>query len=164
MRSIQGVGGLLGGLCSATVLRRIGERRLVAAALALLGFGTVVAFVAVQLPLVEAWMRWGAMGGAQALIGFCVPWIIVGVVTLRMRLTPPRLQGRTSAALNVSINVPQMLMLALGSALLTVVDFRWLVGVAAAGVLVAALAAWSSRRLDAPPAAPAPQSSGTLSS
>lgn len=163
-QAIQGVGALLGGLCSAAVLRRLGERRLVAAGLALLGLGTVVAFVAVQWPLDEAWMRWGAMGAAQALIGFGVPWIIVGVVTLRMRLTPPRLQGRTSAALNVSINVPQMLMLALGSALLTVVDFRWLVAIAAAGVLVAALAAWSGRRLDAPAPAAHSQSSATASS
>ena len=104
-------------------------------------------------------MRWAGLGAVQGLIGFGVPWVIVGVVTLRMRLTPPRLQGRTSAALNVSINVPQMLLLALGSALLVVVDFRWLILVAAVGVLLAAAAVWAGRRLDAA-AATAPASPG----
>ena len=74
--------------------------------------------------------------------------VIVGVVTLRMRLTAPRLQGRTSAALNVSINVPQMLMLALGSALLGAIDYRWLIAATAIGVLGAALAVALGRRLD----------------
>src|SRR5690606_9250351 len=115
---------------------------------------TLAAFVLVQWPLAEAWMRWTGMGVVQGLIGFGVPWVIVGVVTLRMRLTPARLQGRTSAALNVSINVPQMLLLALGSALLGVIDYRWLIAVTALGVLAAALAVALGRRLDhetAPP-------------
>lgn len=153
-QAIQGIGALAGGLCSAWMLRRIGERRLVAWGLALVGLGTLAAFVLVQWPLAEAWMRWAGMGVVQGLIGFGVPWVIVGVVTLRMRLTPARLQGRTSAALNVSINVPQMLLLALGSALLGVIDYRWLIAVTALGVLVAALAVALGRRLDhetAPP-------------
>lgn len=151
-QAIQGVGALAGGLCAAWMLRRIGERRLVGWGLALLGLGTLAAWALVQWPLAEAWMRWAGLGAVQGLIGFGVPWVIVGVVTLRMRLTPPRLQGRTSAALNVSINVPQMLLLALGSALLVVVDFRWLILVAAVGVLLAAAAVWAGRRLDAPAA------------
>ncbi len=147
-QAIQGVGALAGGRCSAWMLRRIGERRLVAWGLALVGFGTLVAYLVVQWPLPDAWMRWAGVGALQALIGFGVPWVIVGVVTLRMRLTPARLQGRTSAALNVSINVPQMLMLALGSALLGVIDDRWLIAVAAGGVLLAAAAVFVGRRLD----------------
>ncbi len=147
-QAIQGVGALAGGLCSAWMLRRIGERRLVAWGLALVGLGTLVAYLVVQWPLPDAWMRWAGVGALQALIGFGVPWVIVGVVTLRMRLTPVRLQGRTSAALNVSINVPQMLMLALGSALLGVIDYRWLIAVTAGGVLLAAAAVFVGRRLD----------------
>ncbi|MET4098498.1 MFS family permease [Agrococcus sp. UYP10] len=147
-QAIQGVGALAGGLCSAWMLRRIGERRLVAWGLALVGLGTVVAFLVVQWPLPEAWMRWVGVGALQALVGFGVPWVIVGVVTLRMRLAAPRLQGRTSAALNVSINVPQMLMLALGSALLGAIDYRWLIAATAVGVLGAALAVALGRRLD----------------
>ncbi len=153
-QAIQGVGALAGGLCSAWMLRRIGERRLVAWGLALVGVGTLAAFALVQWPLGEAWMRWAGMGGVQGLIGFGVPWVIVGIVTLRMRLTPRRLQGRTSAALNVSINVPQMLMLALGSALLGVIDYRWLIAVTAVGLLLAAAAVWAGRRLDHPAAPP----------
>lgn len=147
-QAIQGVGALAGGLCSAWMLRRIGERRLVAWGLAIVGLGTLVAYLVVQWPLPEAWMRWAGVGALQALIGFGVPWVIVGIVTLRMRLTPARLQGRTSAALNVSINVPQMLMLALGSALLGVIDYRWLIAVTAAGLLLAAATVFAGRRLD----------------
>ncbi|MFA4840397.1 MAG: MFS transporter [Agrococcus sp.] len=147
-QAIQGVGALAGGLCSAWMLRRIGERRLVARGLALVGLGTLVAYAVVQWPPPDAWMRWAGVGALQALIGFGVPWVIVGVVTLRMRLTPPRLQGRTSAALNVSINVPQMLMLALGSALLGAIDYRWLIAVTAVGVLLAGAAVFAGRRLD----------------
>lgn len=149
-QAIQGVGALAGGLCSAWMLRRIGERRLVAWGLAIVGLGTLVAYLVVQWPLPEAWMRWAGVGALQALIGFGVPWVIVGIVTLRMRLTPARLQGRTSAALNVSINVPQMLMLALGSALLGVIDYRWLIAVTAAGLLLAAATVFAGRRLDRP--------------
>ena len=147
-QAIQGVGALAGGLCSAWMLRRIGERRLVAWGLALVGLGTLVAYLVVQWPLPDAWTRWAGVGALQALIGFGVPWVIVGVVTLRMRLTPARLQGRTSAALNVSINVPQMLMLALGSALLGAIDYRWLIAATAGGVLLAAAAVFAGRRFD----------------
>lgn len=138
-QTIQGVGALIGGLCAAAVLRRIGERRLVFWGLVLLGLGIAASLPLVTLGLPEAWMRWAGVGVVQTMIGFGVPWVIVGVVTLRMRLTPARLQGRTSAALNMAINVPQMLLLALGASLLGVIDYRWLLVVSAVGVLAAAL-------------------------
>ncbi|WAC66821.1 MFS transporter [Agrococcus sp. SL85] len=137
-QTIQGVGALVGGLCAAAVLRRIGERRLVFWGLVLLGLGIAASLPLVTLGLPEPWMRWAGIGVVQTLIGFGVPWVIVGVVTLRMRLTPARLQGRTSAALTMAISVPQMLLLALGAALLGAVDYRWLLAVSAVGVLGAA--------------------------
>ncbi|GAA3593629.1 MFS transporter [Agrococcus terreus] len=151
-QTIQGVGALAGGLLAAAVLRRIGERMLVFWGLTMLGGGIALALPLVILDLPEAWMRWGGIGAVQALIGFGVPWVIVGVVTLRMRLTPARLQGRTSAALNMAINVPQMLMLALGASLLGVLDYRWLLVASAVGVLGAAVAVLLGLRRGAPTA------------
>lgn len=154
-QTIQGVGALIGGLCAAAVLRRIGERRLVFWGLVLLGLGIAASLPLVTLGLPEAWMRWAGVGVVQTMIGFGVPWVIVGVVTLRMRLTPARLQGRTSAALNMAINVPQMLLLALGASLLGVIDYRWLLVVSAVGVLAAALSvAVGLRRVPAAAAGP----------
>jgi MFS family permease len=150
VQTMQGVAALAGGLLAARAMRRLGERKLVAWGLTLVGLGMLAAWVLVVWPLPEAWMRWAGIGLLQGLVGFGVPWVLVGVVTLRMRLTPARLQGRTSAALNVSINVPQMLLLGLGTALLGVVDFRWLVVATAVGVLGAAVAVWAGRRHDHP--------------
>lgn len=148
-QAIQGVAALGGGLVSALLLRRVGERRLVAWGLTLVAIGSLAAYLLVQLPIEEAWIRWVGIGLVQGPIGFGVPWVLVGVVTLRMRLTLARLQGRTSAALNVSINVPQMLTLAAGTALMVLIDFRWLLIITAVGVAVAALAVWFGGRLDA---------------
>ncbi|WP_404312088.1 MFS transporter [Agrococcus terreus] len=159
-QTIQGVGALAGGLLAARALRRIGERMLVFWGLMMLGTGVALGVPLVVVDLPEAWMRWGGIGLVQGLIGFGVPWVIVGVVTLRMRLTPARLQGRTSAALNMAINVPQMLMLALGASLLGVLDYRWLLVASALGVLGAAVAVLVGLRRCAPAPEPAATPAG----
>lgn len=152
LQAVQGAGAVLGGLTAATVLRRIGERLLVAWGLGLLGAGLVVGLAFLYGQPDVAWMRWAGMSAAQLLIGFSVPWAIVGVVTYRQRVTPPRLQGRTSAALNAAINVPQLGFLAFGAALLAVVDFRILVAVGAAAMVAAGIACAAVRPRSAPPA------------
>ncbi|MFC7431991.1 MULTISPECIES: MFS transporter [unclassified Agrococcus] len=139
LQAVQGAGAVLGGVTAAAVLRRIGERLLVAWGLGLLGAGLVVGLAFLYGQPDAAWMRWAGMGASQLLIGFSVPWAIVGVVTYRQRVTPPRLQGRTSAALNAAINVPQLGFLALGAWLLAVLDFRILVGVCAAAMVAAGI-------------------------
>lgn len=49
-------------------------------------------------------------------------------MTLFQRCTPPEIMGRTGAALEVLIGVPQTTAIALGAALIAVVDFRVLLG------------------------------------
>ncbi|QCR20306.1 MFS transporter [Agrococcus sp. SGAir0287] len=139
LQAVQGAGAVVGGLTAARAMRRTGERLLVAWGLALLGAGLVVGLAVLIVQPDAAWMRWAGMSAAQLLIGFSVPWAIVGVVTYRQRVTPPRLQGRTSAALNAAINVPQLGFLALGAALLAVIDFRILVAICAAAMVVAGI-------------------------
>lgn len=144
-QAIQGVAALAGGLVSAALLRRIGERRLFAWGMTLVAVGSFAAFALVQWPMPEAWMRWVGIALVQWPIGFGVPWVIVGLSTLRMRLVPRRLQGRASAAMNVLISVPQMLLLAVGTAAMVVVDFRALLLAAAIGIAGAAVAVWTWR-------------------
>ncbi|WP_347754673.1 MFS transporter [Agrococcus sp. ProA11] len=144
-QAIQGVAALAGGLVSAALLRRIGERHLFAWGMTLVAIGSFAAFAIVQWPMPEAWMRWAGIALVQWPVGFGVPWVIVGLSTLRMRLVPRRLQGRASAAMNVTISVPQMLLLAFGTAAMVVVDFRWLLLAAAVGIGAAALAVWTWR-------------------
>lgn len=155
LQTVQGVGALVGGLLSALVMRRIGERWLVTAGLVLLAIGVAAGLASVTWASAGL-AGWFGMGVAQLLIGLGVPWVIVGAVTYRMRVTPRRLQGRTSAAMNMLANVPQMLLLSLGAALLAAIDFRWLLLVCAAGIAGAALfAAVAGRRGGAEATTPA---------
>jgi hypothetical protein len=87
-------------------------------------------------------------------IGVTVPWILVAYVTLRQTLTPPRLQGRTGAASNMAINVPQTAAVMAGAALVAAVDFRLLVAIAGLTILVGA---WVAGRGSTRPATDAPE-------
>lgn len=77
----------------------------------------------------------------MAVIGFSVTWLVVAFVTLRQRLTPARLQGRTAAAALMAMNLPQTVMTLVGAGLLAVVDYRLLVLATVIIVLGAAIAA-----------------------
>jgi hypothetical protein len=87
-------------------------------------------FVTANLPLI-------AFGIAVA--GFGLSWLIVGLMTAVQVRTPLRLQGRVSSAADVLISTPQTVSIALGAALIAVVDYRVLVIAEAAAVTVCAL-------------------------
>lgn len=129
--SVQGIGAVVGGLSAAAVNRRWGETRVFTLGMTVLGLGVV--------PLMGSSLVAVLIG--LAALGFGVTWTIVAFVTLRQRLTPPRLQGRASAATNMSINLPQTVLTLLGATLLAVIDYRILVLATAIVVLGAALAA-----------------------
>lgn len=128
LASIQGGGSVLGGLTAAWLIRRGGERMAIGAGLALLAVGMATGLVAVV-----AVVTVGA-----AVLGVGVVWMVVGLVTLRQRLTPARLQGRVSAATNMALNGPQAAGTATGAALIAAVDYRILVAVMAASIAVCA--------------------------
>lgn len=142
--SVQGVGAVIAGLSAAWIVGRWGEVRVLSVGvlgLAVAGSLLLVPYLAVAV-------------AALFLAGFSVTWIIVAFVTLRQRLTPPRLQGRTAAAMNLALNLPQTLATLATAAVITTVDYRWLILVTAVGVLLSALAApW--RHPSSGPAAPA---------
>ena len=124
--SVQGVGAVLAGLTAARLVHRLGEPATVATGLGVMALGmtpfvligTVGLPTAATLPLAAAGL---------ALVGLGAPWAIVAFVTLRQRLTPPRLQGRVAAATNIALSLPQTLMTMLGAALIGAIDYRVLV-------------------------------------
>jgi MFS family permease len=62
-----------------------------------------------------------------AVAGFGIAWLIVGFGTSIQLRTPARLQGRVASAANAMVSTPQTVSIALGAALVTVVDYRALV-------------------------------------
>jgi MFS family permease len=139
--SVQGVGGLLGGLTAATVMRRVGEVGTVAAGLMLFVPMYVVGAVYQHL-----WLVFPAM----VLCGFGLPYLIVGLQTLLQRTTPGELMGRTSAAMDALISGPQALSIGAGAILVGLVDYRILLGVMALVVSIAGIWVWAGRRLSPP--------------
>lgn len=132
--SLQGVGALAGGATAAAMIRRLGEQATVA--LGMLGLAAgMAALVTTSLAVVVAGL---------VLVGGSVTWIVVAFVTVRQRLTPPRLQGRTSAAANVSFNLPQTLVTFGAAAVIAVLDYR--IVIAATAVCVVAAAALAAPR------------------
>lgn len=130
--SVQGAGAIVGGVAFATrVLRRFGEARTVGIGLALIALGALgLAVQSVAVVLV-----------AVLVLGIGVAVFVVGWGTGLQRFTPPRLQGRVSAAANMMLNGPQTASIAVGAGLIAVVDYRILLlaiftGVAGAAVVL----------------------------
>jgi len=129
IEAVMGVGALAGGVLAAPIMRRTSERALVALALL---------FVAAAcLLLIPAWLP--VVMAAMAVLGLAIVWINVGAVTLIQRRTPPGLLGRVDAALTIAITVPQTVSIALGAALVAVVDYRVLLAVMAVVIVVSAV-------------------------
>lgn len=127
--SCQGVMSVIGGLTASAVIRRLGIQWTVVVGVLLLGvavFGSAAQVLGVVL-------------GSTVLLGLGVPWAIIAFVTLRQQETPPAMQGRTSAATNMMINLPQVGASMLAAALLGLVDYRALVLAMTALCLVSVL-------------------------
>ena len=132
--SLQGAGSILGGLTAAVLLARHGPLRTVGVALAVMG--TAVSAVTLSLATVPLL---GVVAGGMFLAGVSVPWVVVAIISTRIRLTPARLQGRAAAAMNVGMSVPQLTSSAAGAVLVTLVDYRWLAGTASLVLLALAV-------------------------
>jgi len=117
LSTLQGIGAIAGGLTAVRGLRALGDVRI--AGLGMAGFALgELSFVSSNLALV-------AVGVAVA--GFGISWFIVGLMTAIQVRTPLRLQGRVSSAADVIISTPQTASIAVGAALIAVVDYRFLV-------------------------------------
>ncbi|MEV1285711.1 MFS transporter [Micromonospora sp. NPDC049679] len=146
--SAQGIGGLVGGLGSSAVVRRLGEVGAVATGAGLFALGS--------LALVHPTL-WLAVPAIVS-TGLGLPVAVVGLNTLIQRRTPPHLLGRVSAASEALVSGPQAAAIGGGAVMVGLVDYRLLfllLGVAMVGV---AGYLWQGRRLSppAPSAVPEP--------
>jgi MFS family permease len=112
LSSLQGVGAIAGGLTAARTMQRIGDVKLVGCGMALFALGDI-SFVSHSLALVLA--------------GIAV--LVVGYATAIQLRTPLRLQGRVLSASDTLVSTPQTVSIALGAALVSLFDYRLLVGV-----------------------------------
>lgn len=115
--AVQGVFAVLAGLTVGAVIRKLGIRGTMIAGLLMLSVaiaGQATILVPVAL-------------GAVAVTGAGVVWALVAFVTTRQQLTPPGMQGRTSAAANMLMNVPQVLTALITSTLIGLIDYRVLI-------------------------------------
>jgi len=135
--SVQGIGGLLGGLIAARVVRGMGEIGAAAVGVILIGV-TNVAFVYPSL-----WLAFPA----TVLFGLGIPLAIVGFNTLLQRVTPPAIMGRVSGATEMLIAFPQALSIGAGALLVSLVDYRILFAAMAVGITLAGWYLWVGRRL-----------------
>jgi MFS family permease len=110
----QGLGAVTGAATATRAMRRAGELRAAGIGIALLAAGTLL-LASATLPV--------ALAG-KVLFGFGLPWVVVGLMTLLQRLTPPHLQGRAYSASELVLGAPQTLSVAAGAALVTVLDYR----------------------------------------
>lgn len=152
LSSLQGVGAIAGGLTAARALRKAGDVRVAGLGMAAFAVGDC-SFITSSLPLI-------AVGIVIA--GFGVSWLIVGLMTAVQVRTPLRLQGRVSSAADVLISTPQTISIALGAALIAIVDYRVLVLTEAFAVALCA-AYLVTRRAVAPAEIPPAASADLLS-
>ena len=141
--TIQGIGSIAGGLTAAAVLRRRGEVRLVGLGLAL--------FALADLCLIAPSL--GVVLAAGPVAGVGVAWAIVGFSTALQTRTPLAIQGRVSAAADLTLSIAQATSIAAGAVLSTVVDYRILFVVMAVVVLTSS--GYLLTRRAEPTAAPA---------
>jgi MFS family permease len=140
--SAQGIGAIAAGLAAAPLMRRLTEGILAALGMACAGAGYLL-LIPAALPVVLA---------GCALLGASLPWVIVGMMTLFQRRTPPELMGRADAAFTMAYTVPQTVAIAAGAGLVAVLDYRILLLVIA-GLMAAATAYVTTRPDQRRPAA-----------
>jgi MFS family permease len=135
LMATQGIGAIVGATNAARLARRTSEGILAGLGMAAVAAGALL-------------MTSGALAvvlAGKVLFGLGAAWIIVGAITLLQRLTPGPLQGRTYSAAELLLGAPQTMSIAAGAALVTVVDYRWLL-LAEAAVLAACAAYLLTRR------------------
>ena len=151
----QGVMAVAGGITASMVIRRFGIPATIAAGVLLLAAGLLTTALT-SLPLI--------LGGA-ALTGVSVSWVAIAFITLRQTETPPGMQGRTAAATQVIMNVPQVGASMIAAVLIGVIDYRAMIismsALCALAVLPMVLgsrrgAGGTPRSLTAPSEEPAP--------
>jgi Na+/melibiose symporter-like transporter len=144
--SAMGVGSIVGGLLAPRTIRRITEPGTVSVGLAAMALGLA--------PLLYPNVALGL--AAIPFAGFGVSFVVVAFATVMQRRTPQRLMGRVSTATDLLIGAPQTVSIAAGAVLVSIVDYRWIFGVAALGLSIVAAGLWRASATDPQPVAAQP--------
>jgi MFS family permease len=91
---------------------------------------------------------------ANVIAGIGIAWVVVGIYSAIQLRSPDHLQGRVFSAIDTSLSIPQMISIALGAGLVSVVDYRILAITIA--VVCGAAGLWLARRPIDPVAASGP--------
>ncbi|WP_216592878.1 MFS transporter [Verrucosispora sioxanthis] len=142
--TVQGIGGLVGGLLSATVLRRVGELGALAVGVALFGPAALL------LAYPNLWLGLAAV----LMAGLSLPLALVGLHTLIQRRTPPELLGRVAAAAEAAVRCPQAFSIGLGALVVALLDYRLVFASVGLATLLAGNYLWRGRHLSPPPGPP----------
>ena len=110
----QGIGAIAGGVTAASVIRRFGDARTLGLGILLFGAGDGLFLVPALVPVILGFV----------IAGCGLSWAVVAFGTSIQLRTPADLQGRVYSAADTLVGTPQTLSLALGAALITVVDYR----------------------------------------
>jgi MFS family permease len=128
--AVQGAGAVAGAVTAAALVRRLGEGYLAGAGMVVFSFG-VTLLASGSLAIVLAGI---------VLFGLGIPWLVVALFTLLQRSTPGALQGRVYSTVELLVNTPQTISIALGAVLVALVDYRLLL--LAEATVVAAAGVW----------------------
>jgi Na+/melibiose symporter-like transporter len=132
----QGVGSILGGVSSPAVMRRLGDVRLAGLGILLFAAGDSLFLVPSLVVIFPAMM----------IAGLGIVWAIVAIATAYQRRSPQVLQGRVSAAANLLFSVPQTISIAVGAALIALIDYRIEIVAMAIGTTICAAYLLLTRR------------------
>ncbi|MGC0251706.1 MFS transporter [Pseudactinotalea sp. Z1748] len=138
--TVQGVGAVIGGATSAAILKRIGERRLVGTGLGVLSGGLVGSLAIITIVPADGAFGLLLISLTLATSGLGIPWFVVGASNYRIRVTPPGIQGRASAAMNMVFNAPQTAATVAGAGIILVMDYRILLALCVVALIGCALA------------------------
>jgi MFS family permease len=139
--ALQGVGSIAGGVTAPRLMRRLGEVRTAGLGIAMFAVGDALWLVP-SLPVVLA---------AMAVAGLGIVWAVVAIGTAYQRRSSQAMQGRVAGAANMIFTVPQTISIALGAALITLIDYR--IEIVVMGIGVALSGAYLlTRRLEEPEA------------
>jgi MFS family permease len=129
LTTVEGIGGVLGGVTAARAAKRTGDGGLMTGGLIALALLTA----AFALPSLLA------VGAAMAGFGFFIAWFFVGGSTIRQRSTPSELMGRVYGALSLVMQVSQAGGNAIGALLVVLVFYRNLIYACASVLVLTAL-------------------------
>ena len=141
LSSVQGAGSVAGGLAMPALLGRLGTARMIGLALAGFALGSL-AYLSDWTALVLA----GAVADGAGLV-----WLVAVTGTAIQHYTPPRLQGRATAAWTMTVLTPQTVSIAAGAGLISYLSYRILL-LAVIAVLGACAACVLARPAPEPPA------------